>query len=257
MKIRVFLNFFLFLSQKNSIMNKKNIICAMFFLVTTAGWAQTEETAYTRNKEDWSAGGILLLAFVGSTEGFDNSIEQYMPHVPEIWFGPSFVNMGKNQSQIHLKSGLLNKFDCGCTILLVSRNLYRGMVGVSAGIQTVAPCYTVANDYGAYKGYDWIEVAPKDNYHDKEYFSFTMLRIPVLVGAQTRNHHFSVQTGFGLCYSSKPGAQWLATVGIGPVTVNYSKNLSPLFKTRDGARAYPSSITVGVDLLYIMCHGSK
>ena len=235
----------------------KKIIIILFCLVTTAGWAQTEETVSTRNKEDWSAGGILLLAFVGSTEGFDNNTEQYIPQVSEIWLGHSFLNMGENQAQLNLKNGTLYKLDLGCTLLQVSRNLYHGIAGVSVGILVEAFNYTVANGYGAYKSDRLIIVEPKRERDDKDYFDFTMLRVPMLIGVQTRNHHFSVQTGFALCYSSQPGAQWLATVGIGPATINYSKNLSPLFKTSTGARAFPSSLTIGVDILYCLCHFSK
>lgn len=49
------------------------------------------------------------------------------------------------------------------------------------------------------------------------------------------------------------GAQWLVTAGIGPFTVNFTQNLTPHIKLADGTKAYPSSLTIGLDLWYAMC----
>ncbi|MBR5084948.1 MAG: hypothetical protein IKX33_10140 [Prevotella sp.] len=46
------------------------------------------------------------------------------------------------------------------------------------------------------------------------------------------------------------GVQWMVTAGIGLFCVGYSYNLTPLFKLPDGANAYPSSLTFGVDVWY-------
>ena len=56
-----------------------------------------------------------------------------------------------------------------------------------------------------------------------------------------------------LLHTRHVGAQWLLIAGVGPVTVNYTQNLTPLFKLEDGTKAYPSSLTVGVDIWYLMC----
>lgn len=76
----------------------------------------------------------------------------------------------------------------------------------------------------------------KDKEHKRDELSFTALRIPLQIGAQTSNRLFSLQTGVALLYTTRPGAQWLVTVGMGPLAINYSQNLTPLFKLADRRR---------------------
>ena len=62
-----------------------------------------------------------------------------------------------------------------------------------------------------------------------------------------------LQTGPGFYHTSRLGAQWLVTAGLGPLTINYSHHLTPLFKLSDGTKAHPSSLSVGLDIWYFFC----
>ena len=161
--------------------------------------------------------------------------------------------MGVPQSQFPLCSGVFRNIDGGCTIFQVSRSLYRGNVGVTAGLQIASYAYDVIPNYSVEKDGYRVKLVPKDEEHQRDELSFTALRIPLQIGAQTSNRLFSLQTGVALLYTTRPGAQWLVTAGLGPLTINYSQNLTPLFKLADGTKAYPSSLTVGVDIWNFLC----
>ena len=113
--------------------------------------------------------------------------------------------------------------------------------------------YNLTSGYSADKDGYRVEVVPTDENHEEDDLSFTAVRFPLLIGAQTNNRLFSLQTGLGLYQTSRFGAQWLVTAGVGPFTINYSRNLTPLFKLSDGSKAYPSSFSIGVDIWYYLC----
>lgn len=236
-------------------MNKKIIITALLAFYTISGMAQTEESQASRGKQKWAVGGFLTL-LAPEPDYYDKTLERYNPPTQMVWFGSSWLNggmMGDRQAQFHLRSGVFNKIDCGFTILQISRNLYRGVVGVSTGLQFGGTMYNLSRGYGAEKDGYRVDIGPSDDNHKKDELSFAAVRIPLLIGAQTNNRLFSLQTGLGLCHTSRFGAQWLVTAGLGPVTINYSQNLTPLFKLSDGTKAYPSSFSIGFDLWYYLC----
>ena len=235
-------------------MNRRTILTTLLAAFVLSGMAQTEEPSHQREKWKWAVDGILL-CLAPDFEYYDKDIERYNPPVPWVWLGPSQLNcslMGDGQAPSYFRSGF-NKLDMGFTILQISRNLYRGVVGVSAGFQVGGNVYNLSRGYGAKKEGYHVEIAPADDEHKSNDLSFSMLRIPLLIGAQTNNRLFSLQTGLGLCLTSRLGAQWLVTAGLGPVIINYSRNLTPLFKLSDGTKAYPSSFTIGVDVWYYFC----
>ena len=236
-------------------MNKKTLLTGLLATVTLSGMAQTDESASPRYKENWAIGGFLTL-LAPEPDYYDKNLERYNPPSPMICFGSSWLNggiMGDRQAQFHLRSGVFNKFDCCFTILQVSRNLYRGVVGVSAGFQIGGYSYNLSKNYSAKKDGHRVEIVPSDENDKEDDISFTAVRIPLLIGAQTNNRLFSLQTGLGLCHTSRFGVQWLVTAGLGPITINYSQSLTPLFELNDGTKAYPSSLTVGFDLWYYFC----
>jgi hypothetical protein len=236
------------------------LIVTMLFCSLTIG-AQNDESVSLREKQKWAVDGLIaLLAPAPATEYYDKNIECYTPVVPMIWFGTSWLNSsmtGDKQAQLPLRSGIFNKIDCGFTILQISRNLYRGIAGISAGLQFEGCFYKVSNDYCAEKDGYKVEFVPADKEHKNNSLSFTALRIPLLIGAQTNNRLFSLQTGVGLNYTSRFGAQWLVTAGLGPFTINYSQNLTPLFKLNHGTKVYPTSLSIGVDIWYWICRFYK
>ena len=234
---------------------KKTFLIALLAFFTIIGMSQTEESQSLREKRKWAVDGVLMW-LAPDIEYYDKNIECYNPPVSWVWFGSSWLNggmMGDRQAQFHLRSGVFNKIDCGFTILQISRNIYRGVVGISAGLQFGGTMYHLANGYSAEKNGNQVDIGPSDDSHKKDNLSFTAVRIPLLIGAQTNNRLFSLQTGLGLCHTSRIGAQWLVTAGLGPVTFNYSQNLTPLFKLSDGTKAYPSSFAIGFDLWYYLC----
>lgn len=236
-------------------MNKKTIIIASFAFFTVSGMSQTEESHAPRERQNWAVGGFLTL-LAPQPDYYDKNLERYNPPSQMIWFGSSWLNSGimeDRQAPLHLRSGVFNKIDGGFTILQISRNLYRGVVGVSAGLQIGGQMYNLTSGYSADKDGYRVEVVPTDENHEEDDLSFTAVRFPLLIGAQTNNRLFSLQTGLGLYHTSHFGAQWMVTAGLGPITINYSRNLSPLFRLSDGTKAYPSSLSIGFDLWYYFC----
>ena len=236
-------------------MNKRTIIIALLAFFAVSGMSQTEGSTTPRERQNWAVGGFLTL-LAPEPDYYNKNLERYNPPSQMVWFGSSWLNSGimeDRQAQLHLRSGFFNKIDGGFTILQISRNLYRGVVGVSAGLQIGGQMYNLSSGYSAYKVGYRVDIAPTDEHHEKDDLSFTAVRFPLLIGAQTNNRLFSLQTGLGLYQTSRFGAQWLVTAGLGPFTINYSRNLTPLFKLSDGKKAYPSSLSIGFDLWYYFC----
>lgn len=236
-------------------MNKRTIIIVLFAFFSVSGMSQTEESPTPRERQNWAVGGFLTL-LAPQPDYYDKNLERYNPPSQMIWFGSSWLNSGimeDRHAPLHLRSGVFNKIDCGFTILQISRNLYHGVVGISAGLQIEGQMYKLSSGYGAYKDGYRVDIAPTDDNHNKDNLFFTAVRVPLLIGAQTNNRLFSLQTGLGLYQTSRFGAQWLVTAGVGPFTINYSRNLTPLFKLSDGSKAYPSSFSIGVDIWYYLC----
>jgi hypothetical protein len=238
----------------------KHVIIFLFSLVTISGMAQTEsgEEISPDEKLKWSVGGFfMLMAPYADDSYYEKDEERYVPQTTTVWLGSTRLSDGilkGSQSPFHLRNGFLKQQEGGVTFLQFSRNLYRGVAGYSVGLQFVGTSY-------AFKDYD----------NDLDMYA---VRIPLLVGIQTPKRWLSLQTGLGLyaggskykyrykgedksdkhhLHTSHVGVQWLLTAGIGPVTVNYTQNLTPLFKLADGTNAYPSSFTVGIDIWYLMC----
>lgn len=233
----------------------RTIIIILLAFFSVGALAQTEEPTFPREKRKSAATGFLT--FLAPTfDYYDKNRECYNPPAPIAWLGSSWLN-NDSQGVFQLRSGVFNKIDIGFTILQISWNLYRGMFGVSAGFQLGGILYRVAPDYRFEKDGHIVEFIPIDDEHKDDNLDFMMARIPLLIGTQTNNRLFSVQTGLGLCHTTRFGVQWLVTAGLGPVTVSYSHNLTPLFKLTDGTKAYPSSITIGFDLWYYYCRFTR
>ena len=105
----------------------------------------------------------------------------------------------------------------------------------------------------------------------ENYINNFSIRIPLLLGVQTRGRELSLQTGIilhgdRLTYRNRyPGekeavgqpfhgyhfrASYTAIAGIGPVTLSFTQSLVPLFQLTNGVKAYPSSLTLGIDPWY-------
>lgn len=232
----------------------RHVIILLFSFVAISGMAQTEsgEIISPDEKLKWSAGGLfMLMAPYADDSYYEKDEERYVPQTSMVWLGSTRLSDGilqGSQSPFHLRNGFLKQQEGGVTFLQFSRNLYRGMAGYTVGLQFVGTTY------------EFID-------YDNE-LNLYAARIPLLVGIQTPKRWLSLQTGLGLyaggskwegesgnhdIHTSHVGVQWLLTAGIGPVTVNYTQNLTPIFKLADGTKAFPSSFTVGVDIWYLMC----
>ena len=232
-------------------MTLRQTIIVALLLFSRQGMAQNEGG---KQKVDWVAGGLLML-MAPEIERYDKDLVCYDPPSPMAWFGASWLNggmMGDHHVQFPLRNGVFQKIDCGFTFFQLSRNLYRGNVGVTAALQVVGNMYGVARNYSVEKDGRHVAFISEDEEHQRDLLSFTALRIPLQIGVQTSNHLFSLQTGISLLYTTRPGAQWLATAAVGPLTINYSQNITPLFKLADGTKAYPSSLSIGVDIYNLL-----
>ncbi len=229
---------------------RQTIIVALL-LFSQPGMAQNEGGKQTVK---WSIGGALKL-LAPDIERYDKGIVCYDPPSPMVWFGASWLNggmMGDHHAQFPLRNGVFQKIDCGFTIFQLSRSLYRSNVGITAALQIGGSNYKVARNYSVEKEGYHVAFVPEDEEHQHDHLYYTALRIPLQIGVQTSNHLFSLQTGIGLLFTTRPGAQWLTTAAFGPLTISYSQNLTPLFKLPDGTKAYPSSLSIGVDIYYLL-----
>lgn len=227
------------------------IITALLSILALSGMAQTEEPSSQKEIQNWAASGLVGLLGAGPNPEYYNKIIEYNPPAPVVWFGSSWLNDSMTEN-MNLRSGVFNKIDAGVTILQISRNLYNGVVGVSTSLQFYVTDYTLSSGFRAEKDGHRVNIVSSSEDQERNHLSFTAMRIPLLLGAQPHNRMFSLQTGFGLCHTSRFGAQWLVTAGLGPITFNYSKNLTPLFILNDGTEAYPSSFNIGVDIMYLV-----
>lgn len=254
------------------------VITLLFLLVALSGMAQSEEPSDTDDKRKWSAGGLLMMmAPYVDHHYYDKDNERFVPQSSMIWLGSSRVSDGimhGSRPQFHLKDGFLDQMDGGVTLLQLSRNLYRGFAGYTIGLQFEGSTYHFSRNYIARSAGGRIGfVSAEPELEENNMVSYAA-RIPLLVGVQTPKRWLSLQTGLGLYvggseyeyrfkgrdemhehhfHTSHVGAQWLLTAGIGPVTVNFTQNLTSHFKLTDGTKAYPSSITIGIDLWYLSC----
>ena len=242
----------------------------------------TIERSALPHKKDQLGGGGGLIFLLAPTLTFRNvyydnkESERYDPQWPTLWFGPSWVNssiMGSSHPGFHIRHGVFRKQDFGFTFMQLSRNMYRGIAGVSAGLQLVSNSFDIALDQVMRREGNDVRFEPQDEALRENYLTFSYIRIPVMVGLQTYGRQLSIQTGLGLYVGGsdykyryrgedKPedhhlhtqnfGAQWMVMAGIGPLTVTFTQFLVPLYKLSDGTKAYPASLTVGFDFNYWM-----
>ena len=262
----------------------RHVTILLFSIITISGMAQTEsrEKISPEEKSTWSAGGLLMLMAPNADNTYYEKDEgRYVPQTSMVWLGSTRLSDGMmqgSQSPFHLRNGFLRQNEVGVTFLQFSRNLYRGLAGYTMGLQFIANTYAFSNGYLAKAVDSRIDFVPSVSHLDDNDLFLYAVRIPLLVGIQTPKRWLSLQTGLGLyaggskykyrykgedksdkhhLHTSHVGVQWLLTAGIGPVTVNYTQNLTPLFKLADGTNAYPSSFTVGIDIWYLMCRLSR
>ena len=254
------------------------VVTLLFALFALSVMAQSAEEISPDERMKWSVGGLFtMMAPYADNNYFDKDRERYVPQTNMIWLGSLGLSDGVMQGnlpQFHHRKGFLKQMDGGVTLLLLSRNLYRGIAGFSVGLQFEGSTFSFSRNYLAKSKGDRIDFIPSESELEDNELSCFAGRIPLLVGVQTPKRWVSLQTGFDLyvggCeyeyrykgnkesesnhfHISHFGAQWLLTAGIGPFTVNYTQNLTPLFKLADGTKAYPSSITIGVDIWYWIC----
>ena len=254
------------------------VITLLFSLVALSGLAQSEEKISPYERMKLSGGGLLILmAPYVDHHYYDKDNERYVPQTSMVWLGSARISDGilnGSRQHFHLKEGFLKQIDGGITLLQLSRSLYRGFAGYSIGLQFEGSSYNFSRSHIARSADGRISfVSAEPELEENELTSYAA-RVPLLVGIQTPRRWLSLQTGLGLyvgCseyeyrfkgrertedhhfHTSHLGAQWLVTAGLGPFTVNFTQNLTPHFKLADGTKAYPSSLTIGVDFWYLAC----
>ncbi len=258
---------------------RRCVIAMSLCLVALSALAQSEEEpSHLENELKWAVGGVfMMMAPEVDHHYFDKNVERYIPQTPTVWLGSARITddvMGGHQSPFHLRSGFPKKVAGGLTLLQLSRNLYRGMAGYSVGLQFEGATYDLMLDHVAKGVGDRVDFIPAEAELRSNELSVYSFRIPLMVGVQTPRRWLSLQTGLGLwaggneyeyqvkrhkrseyhnLHTYHVGAQWLLAAGIGPVSVCYSQHLTPLFRLTDGTKAYPSSLTFGLDIWYLMC----
>ena len=198
----------------------------------------------------------------------------YDPQMPILWIGHSQLLdgvFGSTYKGFHLRSGVYTKVELGFTFFQISKSLYRGIAGISTALQFVGESYLldpeiIVKDRGGKS-----EIIPSAQRLKQNTLSNGAIRIPILVGLQSPNRIFSLQTGVMLhvgdaSYSNRyPGekkndglsfhcnhfrASWAMMAGVGPFTFAYTQSLVPLFELTNGVKAYNSSFTIGLDMWY-------
>ena len=200
--------------------------------------------------------------------------ERYDPQLPTFWLGQSRLQdgiFGHTADAFHLRSGISNKTELGFTFLQISRNLYKGIAGISTALQMVGEFYEFDHDLLARRMGDRMKFEPAPEHLKRSELSNASFRIPVLVGLQTYGRQLSLQTGpvfhtdwseYNIQYHGEKEStharfhtnhfrvSWITVVGLGPLTFSYTQSLVPLFTLSDGTKAYPSSLNVGFDIWY-------
>ena len=201
--------------------------------------------------------------------------ELYDPQLPTIWMGYDHLAngiLGSSDESFHLQSGLFKKAEVGCTFFQISKNLYKGIAGVSTALQVAGEIYQLDNHWiaegkGKKIGFRYVEEKVKNNT-----FPIISIRIPLLAGLQTYNRKWSIQTGpvlhadwTGYHYRI-PGhdeqeephlhvnhfrASWMVSAGIGPLTLSVSQDLVPAFQLTNGVKGYTTSFSIGFDMWYL------
>ncbi len=236
-----------------------------------------ERSRYARPREQWAA-HLLPLYPICTNGEVDYSLFDYSscydPQLPGLWVGGSTLHdgvFGNKYEGFHLRPGVWRKMEFGFTFLQVSRNLYRGVFGVSTALQFAIENYQLHRDVVAKRKGDKTEFVPSNEMLRDNYINNFSVRIPLLLGVQTRSRVLSLQTGIilhgdRLTYRNRyPDekesvgqpfhgyhfrASYTAIAAIGPVTLSFTQSLVPLFQLTNGVKAYPSSLSLGIDCWY-------
>ena len=246
--------------------------------VTVPMGCEVEKPDYRPMKEQYSA------HIIGYFESFDKGMKNYRhqnelsecydPQLPFFWVGQARLQdgvFGKSYDGFHLPSGFSNAVEFGFTICQFSKNFYRGITGITSGLQLVGEIYSFETDMLAKKVGGRTEFQPLEEKLKVNELLNASIRIPILVGLQTYGRQLSIQTGPVLhidasdynyrfngekkqeeapFHTNTFRASWLVMAGVGPITFSFTQSLVPLFRLTDGTRAYPSSFSVGFDLWY-------
>ena len=214
-------------------------------------------------------------------EGIIDSI-YYDPPIPQIWLGDVSVRdgiFGSENKDLHLKEGIMRQYEIGITLFQVSKNLYRGIAGISTSLQFVAHVINLDRHYMPHRSGDDIAFEPAVEPLRSSNIYYQMIRIPVLAGIQTSNRLFSIQTGpsfeirmWGGRHeyrdaegkTDRPrihvpplGINWHVMANAGPFTFTYTQSLLPAFQLSGGIEAYTRSFTVGYNFCFFRSYRYK
>ena len=201
------------------------------------------------------------------------------PQLPAFWFGgltPHDGIMGGKVEGLPLKDGFLRQNEGGLTLLQLSKGLISNSFGMTTAFQIGMGCIDLNKDYEMVREDGRVGVVVAKETLISSTIQYSFLRIPVLVGFQNRKHWFSLLSGVSLNFNV-PGldlyhyrhqdedkdrncrihanifsVNWQVMAGVGPVTISYMHSLSPIFKMTDGTGVYTSSLSIGLDLWYLL-----
>ena len=201
------------------------------------------------------------------------------PQLPAFWVGGMTLRegfLGHQAEGVPTKEGFLRQSEFGYTLLQLSKGLFSDSFGATSAFQVGMGIIGLDKDYEMKREEGNVGFVAVQETFSSSAMNYVFLRIPVLFGIQNRKHWLSLLSGPSLDFCV-PGRDnyyyeyqneekehhrrfhanlfsinWQVMAGIGPVTVSYSHSLVPLFKLTDGTSVYPSSLSIGLDLWYLL-----
>ena len=203
--------------------------------------------------------------------------KMFDPQIPVVWFGMSSLHdgiFGNYSGDFHLKDGKWRKTEFGITIWQFSKSFYLRCLGLTLGMQIYGSHYRLEDGTRALRWGNKVEFRNTDEFFRSNSIDISGLRIPVLIGYHTPYNIFSIATGLtlgirrgdfeysfhGENYQQSHenhlhviffSVDWTAIAALGPFTLTYNHSFIPLFKTVNNINAYPSSLSLGIDIWWL------
>ena len=221
--------------------------------------------------------GHIILAYIMRER--PDTPRLFDPQMPAFWLGNMTLCdgfMGHKPDGVPFKDGFFRQNEAGFTLIQLSKGLSHDVFGVTTALQVTLGTIGLDRNYEAIRENGKICFVDTKEALKSSVINYTSIRVPVLLGIQDRRHRFSLLSGVALdfcipgrdlyyyCHQDEDkshhrrihancfSANWQVMAGIGPLTIGYSQSIFPLFKLSDGSGIYTNSLSIGLDLWYLI-----